>query len=455
MAADLRVPPLGESIVEATVGQWLKSEGEAVTAGEPVVELETEKITLQVSADASGVLERIDKPAGATVRPGDVLGTIAAAAPKRAQAGAGPGAAATSPAAPAPTRSPERSAPTAPAAPPPNPPPPGAPTEATAAEGAPAASSVARQIAAERGIDLRQVEGTGPGGRVTRVDVENYLAEHAPTAGPVQPPAMPLHSEEVERSYGRPSLLESAPLPTETAPPAAAERPVERIRLSRRRLTIARRLLEAQQTTASLTTFNEIDLLAVMDLRSRRKERFQEQHGVSLGFMSFFVKASVAALKAYPDVNSELQGDELLELKYYDIGIAVDAPGGLVVPVIRNADRKTFADIEAEIADLAKRARENQLALDELRGGTFTITNGGIFGSLFSTPILNPPQAGILGMHRIVERPIALDGQVVIRPMMYVALTYDHRIIDGRTAVQFLVRIKSLIEDPEALFLES
>jgi len=225
--------------------------------------------------------------------------------------------------------------------------------------------------------------------------------------------------------------------------------------MTRRRLTIARRLLEAQQQTASLTTFNEIDMSAVMDLRRRRKEAFQQQHGVGLGFMSFFAKAAIAALKASPEVNAELQDDELVLKKYYDVGIAVDAPGGLVVPVVRNADRKSFAEIERDIAELAKRARENQLTLDELRGGTFTITNGGVFGSLFSTPIINPPQVAILGMHRIAERPMAVDGQVVVRPMMYVALTYDHRVIDGRTAVQFLVRIKQLIEDPEALLLES
>jgi 2-oxoglutarate dehydrogenase E2 component (dihydrolipoamide succinyltransferase) len=224
--------------------------------------------------------------------------------------------------------------------------------------------------------------------------------------------------------------------------------------MSRRRLTIARRLVEAQRETASLTTFNEIDMSAVMELRRRRKESFQARHGIGLGFMSFFVKAAVAVLKAFPTVNAEMQDEELILKHYYDVGIAVDTEGGLVVPVVRNADRKSFAEIEKDIAELARRARENQLTLDELRGGTFTITNGGIFGSLLSTPIINPPQVAILGMHRIVERPIAFNGQVAIHPMMYVALTYDHRVIDGRTAVQFLVRIKELIEDPEALLLD-
>jgi 2-oxoglutarate dehydrogenase E2 component (dihydrolipoamide succinyltransferase) len=447
MAVDIRVPPLGESLVEATVGPWLKQAGEAVTAGEPVVELETEKVNLQVSAETSGVLERIARPTGATVGVGDVLGTIAATtAPKTAAAGqATPPARAAAPTPPAEARA-APSVPQAPAAEP----------SSNQAAGAHPVSSVARQIAAEHGIDLAAVAGTGPGGRVTRADVDRYVERSSAAA-----PESPLPTGEAGHSRVRafpdttPIPLESAPLPTETRAPARTERPEERIRMTRRRLTIARRLLEAQQQTASLTTFNEIDLSAVMDLRRRRKEAFQLQHGVGLGFMSFFAKAAIAALKASPEVNAELQDEELVLKKYYDLGIAVDAPGGLVVPVVRNADRKSFAEIERAVADLAKRARENQLTLDDLRGGTFTITNGGVFGSLFSTPIINPPQVAILGMHRIAERPMAVDGQVVVRPMMYVALTYDHRVIDGRTAVQFLARIKQLIEDPEALLLES
>ncbi len=436
MAVEIRVPPLGESLVEATVGQWLKREGDAVTAGEPVVELETEKVNLQVSADASGVLERILKPPGDTVRVGEVLGTIEVAAARATEAGTGPGGQpppeARAPIPPAPAAL----APTPPAVPPRS------------------ASTVARQIAAEHGIDLGQVQGTGPGGRVTREDVEAYLARQAaPTTAPVVEAPPSVTPPPVEAAAPR-APLESAPLPTETRPAAPPERPEERLRLSRRRLTIARRLLEAQRGTASLTTFNEIDMSAVVELRRRRKEAFQARHGVGLGLMSFFVKASVAALKAFPHVNAEMQDDELILKRYYDVGIAVDTEGGLVVPVVRNADRKSFAEIEREIADLARRARENQLTLDELRGGTFTITNGGVFGSLFSTPIINPPQVAILGMHRIVERPVAVSGEVAIHPMMYVALTYDHRVIDGRTAVQFLVRIKDLLEDPEVLLLE-
>jgi 2-oxoglutarate dehydrogenase E2 component (dihydrolipoamide succinyltransferase) len=466
MAVDIRVPPLGESLVEATVGPWLKQAGEAVTAGEPVVELETEKVNLQVSAETSGVLERIAKPTGTTVGIGDVLGTIAAtAAPKTAAAGP------TSPSAQAAAPTPSARATPAP----PVPPAPATEPSSNEAAGAHPVSPVAKQIAAEHGIDLADVAGTGPGGRVTRADVDRYLEQSSDASSqPVSSPdlagevahsplGVPSGPGEAGRSSGTSASpdtaarlpLESAPLPTETLAAARTERPEERIRMTRRRLTIARRLLEAQQQTASLTTFNEIDMSAVMDLRRRRKEAFQQQHGVGLGFMSFFAKAAIAALKASPEVNAELQDDELVLKKYYDVGIAVDAPGGLVVPVVRNAGRKSFAEIERDIAELAKRARENQLTLDELRGGTFTITNGGVFGSLFSTPIINPPQVAILGMHRIAERPMAVDGQVIVRPMMYVALTYDHRVIDGRTAVQFLVRIKQLIEDPEALLLES
>jgi len=436
MEREIRVPPLGESLVEATVGRWLKREGEAVVAGEPVVELETEKVNLEVTADVTGVLQKILHREGDTVRVGELLGTIES----------------------------EVAQPTERVTPPPAPPTPAPPAEAAAAppaaeaEAERLASPVARRMAAEYGIDLSKIVGTGPGGRITREDVTNYLepqriaaAEAAPTLEVAPPPAAPAAIAPPPPEIRR----ETAPLPTEVAAPPHVERPEKRIRLSRRRLTIARRLLEATRNQALLTTFNEIDMSAVMDLRRRRREAFQTRHGVSLGLMSFFVKASIAALKAFPDVNSEMQGDDLIVKYYYDIGIAVDTEGGLVVPVIRDADRKSFADIEREIADLAKRARENQLTLEELRGGTFTITNGGVFGSLLSTPIVNPPQAGILGMHRIIDRPVAVQGQVVIHPMMYVALTYDHRIIDGRTAVLFLVRIKELIEDPESLFLEA
>lgn len=423
---ELRVPTLGESLTEATVGAWAKTEGDVVTAGETVVELETEKVNLQVSAEADGVLERIDRQTGDVVHVGDVLGVLRAA--------------------PRPSASPSESEATSPSV--------GRVSEngAAASDGSLPVTPVARRVAAEHGVDLNRVAGSGPGGRVTREDVEAFLQQQAepPPAVPSPPPNV------VSPPRQQPARqLESAPLPSEVAPTGQTERPEERVRVTRRRLTIARRLVEAQQTAALLTTFNEIDMLAVMDLRKRRREAFQQRHGVGLGFMSFFVKAAVAALKAFPSVNAEMTGDELILKHYYDVGIAVDTEGGLVVPVVRNADRKSFAQIETEISDLARRARENQLSLDDLRGGTFTITNGGIFGSLFSTPIVNPPQVAILGMHRIVERPIAVNGQVVIRPMMYVALTYDHRVIDGRTAVQFLARIKELIEDPGALMLEA
>jgi len=431
MDSEIRVPPLGESLVEATVGRWLKHEGQAVVAGEPVVELETEKVNLEVTADTTGVLQRVFYREGDTVRVGEALGVIGNAVVQ-----------------------PIQNVPAVAAPPLPGPTPPARP--AAAAEEEHLASPVARRIAAEYGIDLSKVAGTGPGGRVTREDVARYMEDHPVVTAEAVPPA-PISVAAPPVTAPRPleAKLETAPLPTEVAAPARAERPEKRVRLSRRRLTIARRLLDAQRNQALLTTFNELDLSAVMDLRRRRKEAFQAHHGVGLGFMSFFVKASVAALKAFPQVNSELQGDDLIEKLYYDIGIAVDTEGGLVVPVVRDADRKSFAEIERVIGELAKRAQENQLTLEELRGGTFTITNGGIFGSLLSTPIVNPPQAAILGMHRIVDRPIAAQGQVVIRPMMYAALTYDHRIIDGRTAVHFLVRIKELIEDPEELLLEA
>jgi 2-oxoglutarate dehydrogenase E2 component (dihydrolipoamide succinyltransferase) len=458
-STEIRVPVLGESLSEATVGTWLKREGDAVATGEPVVELETEKVNLQISADASGVLGPIAHPAGDVVHVGDVLGTIAPGdagrvLPSRGSQrgsevprGRGDAEMGSEPAAEA-AALPRAPAPPEPAAPRQQPEP--VPAEAEPPHGV---TSVARRVAAEHGIDLGEVVGTGPGGRVTREDVEAHLRQQSAPSRAAPPASQPPATAPAARPAPQPSRLESAPLSTEAPPTDQRERLEERVRLSRRRLTIARRLVEAQRNAALLTTFNEIDMAAVMDLRKRRREAFQARHGVGLGFMSFFVKAAVGALKSFPRVNAEMDGDDLILKRYYDLGIAVDTEGGLVVPVVRDADRKSFAQIEQEIADLARRARENQLTLEDLRGGTFTITNGGVFGSLFSTPILNPPQVAILGMHRIVERPVAVNGEVAIRPMMYVALTYDHRIIDGREAVQFLVRIKELIEDPEALLL--
>ncbi|MDA8218275.1 MAG: 2-oxoglutarate dehydrogenase complex dihydrolipoyllysine-residue succinyltransferase [Dehalococcoidales bacterium] len=418
MAVEIRVPQLGESVVEATVGKWLKKQGDRVAQGEPVVELETEKVSVEVAAEASGVLASIDQEEGATARVGDVLGQIEAGAQTAAR-----------PAAPAPAQA-ERAAPPAPPAESELPP-----------QGAPAlhlSTPSGRRVAEEYGVDVQKVAGTGPGGRVTKEDVLSFVESQHPQTAPLAPPPPP------------------APAPAATPPPPAAGAAgrEERVRLSRRRLTIARRLVEAQQTAAMLTTFNEVDMGAVVDVRKRRRDEFKERHGVGLGFMSFFVKAIIGALKSFPHFNSEMQGEELLVKYHYDIGIAVDTEGGLVVPVVRDADRKTFADIEGEIVELATRARENNLTLADLQGGTFTITNGGIFGSLLSTPILNTPQVGILGMHRIQDRPVVVNGEVVVRPMMYLAVSYDHRVVDGREAVQFLVHVKQLIEDPERLLLE-
>ena len=437
MATEIKVPILGESIVEATVGKWLKRVGDRVSAGEAVVDLETDKVNVEITAEQDGVIEQIMKDEGANVSVGEVIGTLGAAGPA-ATAAPTNGAPARQPAAPAEPAAP--AAPTAPAS---------AAQPAEAAEPAdertPRATPVARRIAADQGVDLRTIAGSGPGGRVTKEDIA--------TASPAPQPAA--------KSDGAPAPAAAKPAPTApqatpapAVPSTAAGRAEERVRMSRRRQTIAQRLVEAQRSAAMLTTFNEIDMSAVMEVRKRRRDSFKERHGIGLGFMSFFTKAAVGALKAFPLLNAEIQGTELLIKHYYDIGIAVGAEEGLVVPVLRDADRKSFAQIEREIADLAGRAREGKLTLAELQGGTFTITNGGIFGSLMSTPILNTPQVGILGMHKIQERPIAIDGQVVIRPMMYVALSYDHRIVDGSDAVRFLVRIKELVEDSEALLLE-
>ena len=470
MAIEIKVPPLGESLVDAVVGQWLKGEGDAINRGETIVELETDKVNLDVAAEDDGVLSSIQKQEGETVTVGEVLAVL------EAGAGASTGNGATATAQESPEGGEEGPAtdasaqPAQPAQPEPRTEAPVAssekPVEAepnaeespptTAGIGADGdgvaggrAAPAVRRLAEEHAIDLGRVAGSGPGGRITRDDLLGYLAQQQGSAAPA--PA----------AQGAPAALTAPPsqrsqqASASTAPAEAAARPdEERVRLSRRRQTIAARLVEAQQTAAMLTTFNEVDMTAVMELRSKRRDAFKERHGVGLGFMSFFTKAVIGALKAYPRVNSELQGDELVLKRHYDIGIAVGVEEGLVVPVVREADRKSFAEIEREIGDLASRARENKLALAELQGGTFTITNGGVFGSLLSTPILNTPQVGILGMHTIQQRPVARNGEVVIRPMMYTALSYDHRVIDGSEAVQFLVRVKELIEDPETLLLE-
>jgi 2-oxoglutarate dehydrogenase E2 component (dihydrolipoamide succinyltransferase) len=414
MPLEIRVPTLGESIVDAVIVKWLKQPGEQVSRNEPLVELETDKVNVEVPAEQAGVLQAIERQEGDTVEVGELLGTIEAGAAAE----------------PAPEPAEKEAAPE-----------PEPVAADTGGKESLRASPATRKLASERAVDLSTVSGTGPGGRIRPQDVMG-----APQAA--QAPAQP---QQPAPTNGAAAARKAAPAP---AAPVAANGREERVRMSRRRQTIAARLVEAQQTAAMLTTFNEVDMTAVMDLRKRRRDAFKERHGVSLGFMSFFTKASIGALKAYPQVNAEIQGDEVVMKQYYDIGIAVGVEDGLVVPVVRDADRKSFAEIEREILELATKARDGKLTIPELTGGTFTITNGGIFGSLLSTPILNTPQVGILGMHKIEPRPVAVNGEVVIRPMMYLALSYDHRIVDGREAVQFLVHIKELIEDPETLLIE-
>ena len=411
MPVDIVVPEVGESIVDARVAKWLRKEGEAVAAGDPLVELETDKIDLEVSAPQAGVLSRIARKDGDDVKVGEVLGSIDETAAGKAAAAPGE---------------------TAPK------------TEAIADEKGEAkalrATPTARKAAEEHEVDLSRVRGSGDGGRVMRRDVEQ-AARAGAEAQQASPPQ--------ESAKARP-----VPPAAEERRRAEGNRTAERMRMSKRRATIAKRLVEAQSTAAMLTTFNEVDMTAVMALRERHKQSFKDRHGVGLGIASFFVKASIGALRGFPRINAEIQGDEMVLKHYFDIGVAVGASEGLVVPVLRDADRMTFAEIEKQIRDFARRAEDGTLSLADLKGGTFTITNGGVFGSLLSTPILNPPQVGILGLHKMQERPVAVSGQVVIRPMMYIALTYDHRIVDGSEAVRFLVRVKELVEDPGALLLD-
>ena len=414
MSIEIKVPAMGESVTEATVARWFKKKGEAVKRDEPILELETDKVTVEVPAPADGVIENIAVPEGSTVQVGTVLGSIAE------------GGAATSapqPAAPQP----------APAAPPP--PPPAAPQTVAQPAARPAPIAVApimpsvRRIAEETGLDPATVQGNGRDGRVLKGDM--LAALESRSASPVAP----------------------APVALRSGPRARADRE-ERVTMTRLRKTIALRLKESQNTAAQLTTFNEVDMSHVMRLRSEYKDNFEKKHGVRLGFMGFFVKACIAALKDLPNVNAEIEGDDIVYKNYYDIGIAVSTEKGLVVPVVRDADRLSLAGIEAAITDFGTRARDGKLKLEELQGGTFSITNGGVFGSLMSTPILNSPQSGILGMHKIQPRPVAIDNKVEIRPMMYLALSYDHRIVDGREAVTFLVRVKENLEDPQRLLLD-
>lgn len=407
--ADIMTPALGESVTEATVARWTKKAGEAVKKDEILVELETDKVSLEVASPADGVLSAIGAEEGATVVPGTVLGVVTEGATASAAPAAAPAPKAAAPApAPAPTPAPAP-----------------APVAAAAPTAAPVSPAPAR-IAAEAGLDLSKVAGTGKDGRVTKGDALAALEARAAAPAPAAAPAAPraLHERE------------------------------ERVKMTRLRQTIARRLKEAQNTAAMLTTFNEVDMSAVMALRAQYKDVFEKQHGVKLGFMSFFTKAVVAALKAIPDVNAEIDGQDLIYKNHYDIGVAVGTDKGLVVPVVRDADVLNLAQIEKTIGDLGKRARTGQLGIEDMQGGTFTITNGGIYGSLMSTPILNAPQSGILGMHAIKERPMAINGKIEIRPMMYLALSYDHRVVDGAGAVTFLVKVKEAIEDPQRLLLE-
>jgi 2-oxoglutarate dehydrogenase E2 component (dihydrolipoamide succinyltransferase) len=416
--AEIRVPTLGESVTEATIGKWFKKPGDPVAVDEPLVELETDKVTIEVPAPAAGVLGDIAAKDGETVAVGALLGQIreGAGAPEK-----------TAPPPPGrPDRATATTAPTAEEAPRPQ-------TGAKPAGVAPLAPSV-RKLAAETGIDVSTVPGSGKDGRVTKGDMMAAIERAASAPTPVAQTAA--------------AVQVRAPSPADDA---ARE---ERVKMTRLRTTIARRLKEAQNTAAMLTTFNEVDMSAVMHLRNQYKDLFEKTHGVKLGFMGFFVKACVRALKDIPAVNGEIDGSDIIYKNYYHIGVAVGTEKGLVVPVVRDCDQKSLAQIEKDIADFGRRARDGTLKIEEMQGGTFTISNGGVYGSLMSTPILNAPQSGILGMHKIEERPIAIAGKVDIRPMMYLALSYDHRLVDGREAVTFLVRVKEILEDPARLVVD-
>ena len=399
MSLEIKVPVLPESVSDATVVTWHKKVGEAVERDEQIVDLETDKVVLEVTAVEDGVIKEIIKPEGETVLAEDVLGIIEA------------GAMATV------TATVESSTAEAPAA--------------SDASAAPASSQAdltpaVRRLVAEHDIDVSQIKGTGKAGRITKEDVQQHLQKGPATSAPTPPPV---------------------------APALVGERPEKRVAMSRLRAKIAERLLSAQHETAMLTTFNEVNLQAIMDIRSKYKDKFEKAHGSRLGFMSFFTKAAVEALKRFPAVNASIDGNDVVYHGYYDIGIAVSTDKGLVVPVLRNADTLSMADVEAGIVEYANKAKAGKLSIEEMTGGTFTITNGGVFGSLLSTPILNPPQSAILGMHKIEQRPIVENGEIVIRPMMYLAMSYDHRIIDGKESVSFLVAIKELLEDPARLLL--
>jgi 2-oxoglutarate dehydrogenase E2 component (dihydrolipoamide succinyltransferase) len=424
----IKVPPLGESIVEATVSRWLKNEGDAVAAGDTLVELETDKITVEVPALSAGVLAKRARNEGDVVKVDELLGELT----EGAAATTAPAATAAAPAPSAPAAAPSApSAPTAPTAP--------APAAAAPAAAAPAgevrASPAAQRVAAEQGVNLAAVPGTGRGGVVSKPDVIEHLAAGSPAAA------------------AAPKVASPAPVAPPRAPVPAGERET-REKMTTRRKRIAENLLLSQSSTATLTTFNEIDMSATSALRERMKEKVEKEHGVKLSFMPFFVKAATMALKTYPIVNAQIDGDSIIYKHYVNMGIAVASDAGLVVPNIKDADRKGMIEVSRDIGAIAKKARDGKLTMEDLTGGTFTITNGGVFGSLVSTPIINFPQVGILGLHKTQDRPIAVNGQVVIRPMMYVALSYDHRVIDGQQAVLFLVRVKELMEDPATMLID-
>ncbi len=424
MDKNIVVPHLGDSVIEATIIKWAKQEGDVVKIGETIVELETEKANFEVAAEISGMLKSIAKKANEDVEVGDLLGTIETGKVS--------------------TISEEEKTPRQPAKKPAD----------EEEQNRVRTTPVARNVAEQNQVDLSRI--TPEGNRITKKDIEKHIELEKVKEQTQQEPTQ---QEPSLREPEQQELVQekvSADMPTDLFPSLSqlvSDRE-RRVKMSRRRRTIAKRLVEVQHTAAILSTFNEVDMSKVMNLRARKKESFKEKYGVNLGFSSFFVKATVGALKAFPDINAEIQDDEIVYKDYYDIGIAVGAEGGLVVPVIREADRKTFAQIEKEIKELAIKANENTLSLDELFGGTFTITNGGVYGSLMSTPIINPPQVAILGLHKIEQRPVVIDGEVVVRPMMYTALSYDHRIVDGKEAVQFLVKLKKFIEDPEDLLVE-
>ena len=405
MSTEIKIPPLPESVADATIVTWHKQPGERVEQDENLVDIETDKVVLEVPAPAAGVLKQIDQDEGATVTAGQVIGLLEARETgKPADAG----------------------------------------EEKTAARAAPALSPAVRKLLHEHELDPAKIDGSGKDGRILKEDVLAHLEARQQE----KPAPQPAARQETPPAADTPAAKPAA------APAASDERTEKRVPMTRLRKRIAERLIEAQQTAAMLTTFNEVNMAPVMALRKTHRDRFEKAHGVRLGFMSFFVKACVEALRRFPEVNASIDGDDIVYHGFFDIGVAVSSPRGLVVPILRDADQLGFADIEKRIADLGQRAQDGKLDMDELTGGTFTISNGGVFGSLLSTPILNPPQSGILGMHKIEERPVVENGEIVIRPMMYLALSYDHRLIDGSSAVRFLVTVKDMLEDPARLLLE-